>query len=80
MKDYRWLAAPVITHRISDGVLVSPRMPRAKKRRRLPLGLNNVCQEGTHMARPIVCAASVSLRLGGPGPALSTSHGQSRAL
>jgi preprotein translocase subunit SecD len=45
LKDQRWLAAPVITHRITDGVLVfTPDTTRAEAAE-IALGLNNVSRQ-----------------------------------
>ena len=45
MKDYRWLAAPVISHRISDGVLVFTPDATREEAEEIALGLNNVSKK-----------------------------------
>jgi preprotein translocase subunit SecD len=45
MKDYRWLAAPLITHRISDGVLVFTPDATREEAEEIALGLNNVAKK-----------------------------------
>ena len=42
IKDYRWLAAPVLSHRISDGVLVFTPDATREEAEEIALGLNNV--------------------------------------
>jgi preprotein translocase subunit SecD len=42
IKDYRWLAAPVISHRISDGVLIFTPDTTRDEAEEIALGLNNV--------------------------------------
>ena len=42
MKEYRWLAAPVINHRISDGVLVFTPDATREEAQEIADGLNNV--------------------------------------
>ena len=45
MKDYRWLAAPVITHRISDGVFVFTPDATREEAEEIAIGLNNVSKK-----------------------------------
>ena len=45
IKDYRWLAAPVITRRISDGVLVFTPDATREEAEEIALGLNNVSKK-----------------------------------
>jgi preprotein translocase subunit SecD len=45
IKDYRWLAAPVITHRISDGVLIFTPDATREEAQEIALGLNNVSKK-----------------------------------
>ena len=45
IKDYRWLAAPVISHRISDGVLVFTPDATREEAEEIALGLNNVSKK-----------------------------------
>jgi hypothetical protein len=45
LKDYRWLAAPVITHRISDGILVFTPDATREEAVEIALGLNNVAKK-----------------------------------
>jgi hypothetical protein len=45
LKDYRWLAAPVITRRISDGVLVFTPDTTREEAGEIVLGLNNVAKK-----------------------------------
>jgi|APCry1669188910_1035180.scaffolds.fasta_scaffold129955_1 preprotein translocase subunit SecD len=45
MKDYRWLAAPVISHRISDGVLVFTPDATREEAEEIARGLNNVARK-----------------------------------
>jgi preprotein translocase subunit SecD len=42
IQDYRWLAAPVISHRISDGVLVFTPDTTREEAEEIAIGLNNV--------------------------------------
>jgi preprotein translocase subunit SecD len=42
IKDYRWLAAPMISHRITDGVLVFTPDATREEAEEIALGLNNV--------------------------------------
>jgi preprotein translocase subunit SecD len=45
IKDYRWLAAPVINHRISNGVLVFTPDATREEAEEIALGLNNVSKK-----------------------------------
>jgi hypothetical protein len=45
MMDYRWLAAPVITHRITDGVLVFTPDATREETEEIAAGLNNVSKK-----------------------------------
>ena len=45
LKDYRWLAAPMISHRISDGVLVFTPDATREETEEIALGLNNVSKK-----------------------------------
>jgi SecDF, P1 head subdomain len=45
LKDYRWLAAPLITHRISDGVLVFTPDATREEAQEIAVGLNNVAKK-----------------------------------
>jgi preprotein translocase subunit SecD len=45
LKNYRWLAAPVISHRISDGVLVFTPDATREEAEEIALGLNNVSKK-----------------------------------
>lgn len=45
--DYRWLAAPVINHRIADGVLVFTPDATREEAEEIALGLNNVAKKVT---------------------------------
>ena len=45
LKDCRWLAAPVITHRISDGVLTFTPDATREEADEIALGLNNVAKK-----------------------------------
>ena len=45
LKDYRWLAAPVISHRIADGVLVFTPDATREEAEEIALGLNNVAKK-----------------------------------
>jgi preprotein translocase subunit SecD len=45
MKDYRWLAAPVISHRITDGVLVFTPDATREEAEEIAIGLNNVSKK-----------------------------------
>jgi preprotein translocase subunit SecD len=45
IKDYRWLAAPVINHRITDGVLVFTPDATREEAEEIALGLNNVSKK-----------------------------------
>jgi len=45
IKDYRWLAAPMINHRISDGVLVFTPDATREEAEEIALGLNNVSKK-----------------------------------
>ena len=45
LKDYRWLAAPVISHRIADGVLVFTPDATREEAEEIALGLNNVVKK-----------------------------------
>jgi preprotein translocase subunit SecD len=45
IKDYRWLAAPMINHRISDGVLVFTPDATREEVEEIALGLNNVSKK-----------------------------------
>jgi len=47
LKDYRWLAAPVISHRIADGVLVFTPDATREEAEEIAVGLNNVAKK-TH--------------------------------
>jgi preprotein translocase subunit SecD len=47
LKDYRWLAAPVINRRIADGVLVFTPDATREESEEIALGLNNVAKK-TH--------------------------------
>jgi preprotein translocase subunit SecD len=47
LKDYRWLAAPTISHRISDGVLVFTPDATREEAEEIAAGLNNVAKK-TH--------------------------------
>jgi hypothetical protein len=47
LKDCRWLAAPVISHRIGDGVLVFTPDATREEAEEIALGLNNVAKK-TH--------------------------------
>ena len=47
LKDYRWLAAPVINHRIADGVLVFTPDATREEAEEIAAGLNNVAKK-TH--------------------------------
>jgi hypothetical protein len=47
LKDYRWLAAPIISHRISDGVLVFTPDATREEAEEIAVGLNNVAKK-TH--------------------------------
>ena len=63
MKDYRWLAAPVINRRISDGVLVFTPDATREEAEEIALGLNNVAKKVHTWIDRVICAASVSLRV-----------------
>jgi len=43
--DYRWLAAPIISHRITDGVLVFTPDTTREEAEEIALGLNNVSKK-----------------------------------
>jgi preprotein translocase subunit SecD len=45
IKDYRWLAAPIITRRISDGVLVFTPDATREEAEEIARGLNNVSKK-----------------------------------
>jgi len=45
IKDYRWLAAPVISHRITDGVLVFTPDTTREEAEEIAVGLNNVAKK-----------------------------------
>ncbi len=45
IKDYRWLAAPMVNHRISDGVLVFTPDATREESEEIALGLNNVAKK-----------------------------------
>jgi preprotein translocase subunit SecD len=45
IKDYRWLAAPVISHRITDGVLIFTPDATREEADEIALGLNNVAKK-----------------------------------
>jgi preprotein translocase subunit SecD len=45
LKTFRWLAAPVISHRISDGVLVFTPDATREEAEEIALGLNNVSKK-----------------------------------
>jgi len=45
IKDYRWLAAPLITRRISDGVLVFTPDATREEAEEIALGLNHVAKK-----------------------------------
>jgi preprotein translocase subunit SecD len=45
IKDYRWLAAPVINHRISDGVLIFTPDATREESEEIAVGLNNVSKK-----------------------------------
>jgi hypothetical protein len=47
LKDYRWLAAPTISHRISDGMLVFTPDATREEAEEIAAGLNNVAKK-TH--------------------------------
>jgi hypothetical protein len=47
LKDYRWLSAPMISHRISDGVLVFTPDATREEAQEIADGLNNVAKK-TH--------------------------------
>jgi preprotein translocase subunit SecD len=45
LKDYRWLAAPLISHRISDGLLVFTPDATREEAQEIADGLNNVSKQ-----------------------------------
>jgi preprotein translocase subunit SecD len=45
IKDYRWLAAPIISHRITDGVLVFTPDATREEAQEIASGLNNVAKK-----------------------------------
>jgi preprotein translocase subunit SecD len=45
IKDYRWLAAPVINRKISDGVLAFTPDATREEAEEIALGLNNVAKK-----------------------------------
>jgi preprotein translocase subunit SecD len=45
IKDYRWLAAPMINHRITDGILVFTPDATREEAEEIALGLNNVSKK-----------------------------------
>jgi preprotein translocase subunit SecD len=45
IKDYRWLAAPMINHRITDGILVFTPDATREEAEEIALGLNNVAKK-----------------------------------
>ena len=47
IEDHRWLAAPLITHRISDGVLVFTPDTNREEAEEIAQGLNNVAKKVT---------------------------------
>ena len=45
IKDYRWLAAPVISHRITDGVLIFTPDATREEADEIAIGLNHVAKK-----------------------------------
>ena len=45
LKDIRWLAAPMITHRITDGVFIFTPDATREECEEIALGLNNVAKK-----------------------------------
>ena len=79
MKDYRWLAAPVISRRITDGVLVFTPDATREEAEEIAAGLNNVAKKTHTWIGQVICGARSD---GGcrPGADLSASHCQPRPL
>jgi len=72
LKDVRWLAAPVISHRISDGVFVFTPDATEKEAEEMRRP-NNVFKKTRDMDRQIVYAAFLTRSPPRPGP-FSASH------